>query len=125
LVPLHCTAYGKALLADADEGELHALFGSEQLHRYTKNTMTSIKELSKDCALIKKRGFATDDAEYAEDVRCVAAPIRANNLIVGSIGVSAPQARFFRKPCRVAAEYACELAEAIGLLLDIANRRAE
>jgi DNA-binding IclR family transcriptional regulator len=124
LVPLHCTAHGKALLADGDEGELSALFGSDQLHRYTKNTMTSIKELSKDCALIKKRGFATDDAEYAEDLRCVSAPIRANNLIFGSIGVSAPKARFSKESRRVAAEYACELAEEIGLLLDNANRSA-
>ncbi len=38
LVPLYCTAHGKALLADADERELRALFGSGQLRRYTKNT---------------------------------------------------------------------------------------
>ena len=57
LVPLYCTAHGKALLADADERELRALIGAGQLRRYTKNTMTSIQELSKDCALIKKRGL--------------------------------------------------------------------
>ena len=73
LVPLYCTAHGKALLADADERELRALFGSGQLRRYTKNSMTSIQELSKECVLIKKRGFATDEAEYAED--CAASPL--------------------------------------------------
>ena len=63
LVPLYCTAHGKALLADADERELRNLFGSGALHRYTRNTKTSIEELSKDCALIQKKGFATDEAE--------------------------------------------------------------
>src|ERR1700728_1381980 len=28
LVPLHCTAHGKALIADADERELHSQFGA-------------------------------------------------------------------------------------------------
>ncbi len=58
--------------------------------------MTSIQELSK-IAPIKKRGFATDEAEFAEDLRCVAAPIGVDNdAIVGSI--------WFRRPCRVLKE---------------------
>ncbi len=57
LVPLYCTAHGKALLADADERDLRILFGSGELHRYTRNTKTSIEELSKDCALIQKTRF--------------------------------------------------------------------
>jgi DNA-binding IclR family transcriptional regulator len=125
LVPLYCTAHGKALLADADERELRILFGLGQLRRYTKNTKTSIKELSKDCALIQKRGFATDEAEYAEDLRCVAAPIRSDNVIVGSIGVSAPQARFSKERRRLAARHACQVAQAIGLLLEHAKRSTE
>jgi len=126
LVPLYCTAHGKALLADADERELRALFGSGQLRRYTKNSMTSIQELSKDCALIKKRGFATDEAEYAEDLRCVAAPIRVDNdLIVGSIGVSAPLARFSKERFRVSAQQVCKVAQAIGLLLSNADQSGD
>jgi len=126
LVPLYCTAHGKALLADADERELRALFGSGQLRRYTKNSMTSIQELSKDCALIKKRGFATDEAEYTEDLRCVAAPIRVDNdVIVGSIGVSAPLVRFSKERYRVAAGQVCKVAQAIGLLLSNADQNAD
>ena len=126
LVPLYCTAHGKALLADADERELRALFGSGQLRRYTKNSMTSIQELSKDCALIKKRGFATDEAEYAEDLRCVAAPIRVDNdVIVGSIGVSAPLARFSKERFRVSAQQVCKVAQAIGLLLSNADQNGD
>ena len=124
LVPLYCTAHGKALLADSDERDLRILFGSEELHRYTRNTKTSIKELSKDCALIQKKGFATDEAEYAEDLRCVAAPIRIDNMIVGSIGVSAPQARFSKERRRLAARHACQVARSIGLLLSNGKRSA-
>jgi IclR family acetate operon transcriptional repressor len=126
LVPLYCTAHGKALLADVDERELRAIFGSGLLRRYTKNTLTSIQELSKDCALIKKRGFATDEAEFTEDLRCVAAPIRVDNdVIVGSIGVSAPLARFSRERFRVSAQQVCKVAQAVGLLLSNADDDAE
>jgi DNA-binding IclR family transcriptional regulator len=94
LVPLYCTAHGKALLANADERELRAQFGSEPLQMFTKNTITNIKTLAKECATIRERGYAIDDAEYAPDLRCIAAPIRFGSDIVGSIGISVPASRF-------------------------------
>jgi DNA-binding IclR family transcriptional regulator len=94
LVPLHCTAHGKALIADADERELQSQFGTGPLQMYTKTTITTIKGLAKECAAIRERGFATDESEYTSEMRCVAAPIRVGNDIVGSIGISAPTARF-------------------------------
>ncbi len=126
LVPLYCTAHGKALLADADERELRALFGSGRLRTYTRNTKTTIQELSKECALIKKKGFATDEAEYAEELRCVAAPIRVDNdVIVGSIGVSAPLTRFTKERYRVSAAQVCKVAQDIGILLSNADNVAD
>src|ERR1700682_680975 len=38
LVPLYCTAHGKALLADSDERELASQFGSGPLRKYTPST---------------------------------------------------------------------------------------
>jgi DNA-binding IclR family transcriptional regulator len=114
------------LLADADERELRALFGSGHLRRYTKNTLTSIQELAKECTLIKTRGFATDEAEYAEELRCVAAPIRVDNdLIVGSIGVSAPMTRFSKERYRASAEQVCKVAQTIGILLSSADQSSD
>lgn len=118
LVPLYCTAHGKALLADADERELKMQFGPGPLQKYTKSTITSIQALAKDCSAIKKRGFSTDEAEYQEEIRCVAAPIRVQNgVIVGSIGVSAPSSRFTKDLYPQYAEQVCKVANAIGDLL--------
>src|SRR5580658_1900478 len=97
LVPLHCTAHGKALIADADERELQSQFGTGPLQMYTKTTITTIKALAKECAAIRDRGYATDESEYTSEMRCVAAPIRVGNDIVGSIGISAPTARFAKR----------------------------
>jgi DNA-binding IclR family transcriptional regulator len=126
LVPLYCTAHGKALLADADEQELKSLLGSGPLRKYTKNTIASISALAKDCALIKKRGYATDESEFREELRCVAAPIRIENgVIVGSIGISAPASRFVKERYRSYAEQVCKTASDIGVLLSNAEQSAE
>src|SRR5262245_32735116 len=42
LVPLHCTAHGKALLADCSAAELATLFGKGPLRAYTRRTTVSI-----------------------------------------------------------------------------------
>jgi IclR family acetate operon transcriptional repressor len=95
MVPLHCTAHGKALLAGLDREELRRIFGSAPLPIHTKRTIGSITELAKACAQIQEQGYATDEAEFREGLRCVAAPIRAQRgMIVGSIGISAPAERF-------------------------------
>src|SRR5437016_2279710 len=95
MVPLHCTAHGKALLAGLDREELRRIFGSAPLPIHTKRTIGSIAELAQACAQIQEQGYATDEAEFREGLRCVAAPIRAQRgIIVGSIGISAPAERF-------------------------------
>src|SRR6185312_15110614 len=95
VAPLHCTAHGKALLADCDDAKLRKILGNQPLTRYTKNTLTSIKKLGLACAEIRSRGFAIDHFEFIQDVGCVAAPIRdRKGAILASIGMSAPAARF-------------------------------
>ena len=118
LVPIHCTAHGKALLADADERELKAQFGTGPLQQYTRNTITTIGGLVKECASIRERGYAIDVSEYGAEMSCIAAPIRLGNHIVGSIGISAPASRF---PKDLYPEYGmkvCSIAARIGELLE-------
>lgn len=95
LVPLYCTSHGKALIADFTLEDLKALYGSRPLPAHTRHTVTSITDLAKVCEEIRANGFASDDAEFQEGVRCVAAPIRdRDGAIIGSIGISAPRIRF-------------------------------
>jgi DNA-binding IclR family transcriptional regulator len=95
MVPLYCTAHGKALLADLDLRELQSLFGTGPLVAHTNSTIGTVTQLAKVCKQIKAQGFATDDAEFQEGIRCVAAPIRAaTGMIIGSIGISAASQRF-------------------------------
>ena len=117
-VPLHCTAHGKALLADLGKSELQALFGSKPLETYTRQTITAVEQLARTCAQIRAKGFATDDGEYGEGIRCVAAPIRDEvGAIVGSIGISAPLSRFPDQRYAWSSRQVLKAAEGINRLL--------
>ena len=118
LVPLYCTAHGKALLADLDKAELRALFGSGTLKAYTANTIVSIDALAKHCAQIRSIGLAKDEGEYLDGIRCLAAPIRAEGgAIVGSIGVSAPLSRVTPERYRTWGTQVREVADRITAML--------
>jgi DNA-binding IclR family transcriptional regulator len=89
--PLHCIADGKALLADCHLHTLRGLLGRAPLQTYTRRTVKSVARLALAWAQVRVEGFALDDGEYIEEVRCVAAPIRdPQGEIVASVGISAP-----------------------------------
>ena len=118
LVPLHCTAHGKALLADSDGQDLKRIFGSGPLRSYTKSTIVTLKQLAEVCAETKTHGYAVDDCEYQEGIRCVAAPIRTTDgLIIGAIGISAPTLRFPKDQYRTCGQQVAEAAREIESLL--------
>ena len=58
LMPLHCTAHGKSLLADFGLPELKALYGTTPLERYTARTSVSLPDLAKACAQVRADGYS-------------------------------------------------------------------
>jgi IclR family acetate operon transcriptional repressor len=116
--PLYCTAHGKALVADMDLDGLQTVLGRAPLHAYTKTTIVSLPKLAKVCAQIRADGFALDDGEYIDEVRCVAAPIRdGQGEIVASVGISAPLTRLPKQRSLNAAADVVAAARAIGASL--------
>jgi IclR family transcriptional regulator, acetate operon repressor len=96
--PLHCTAHGKALLADFDLEGLTALLGRSPLRGYTRSTIVSLSKLARVCREVRAAGVALDDGEYIEEVRCIAAPIRdPQGEVVASVGISAPVTRLHQR----------------------------
>jgi IclR family acetate operon transcriptional repressor len=72
---LYCTAMGKAILAFLPQEERNVLLERIIFLARTPNTFTNRADLEQDLALTRERGFAIDDMEGEEGVRCVGAPI--------------------------------------------------
>lgn len=94
VAPLHCTGVGKVLMAALSDKELADLLKRYSLRRFTQTTITDTAALMSELGRIRAQGYAVDNEEHEEHIRCVAAPIR-NHLgkVVASISIAGPTAR--------------------------------
>jgi DNA-binding IclR family transcriptional regulator len=91
--PLYCTALGKAYLAFQRDADLERLC-PEPLQAYTRRTVTSLEGLRKELQQSYRQGYAVDDEEYIDGIRCVAAPILNEfGIPVAVMGISGPKHR--------------------------------
>jgi len=89
--PLHCTGLGKVLLANLPLQDRDKIIDRIELSRLTKNTITDKIKLCEELDMIKEKGFALDEEENENDVRCIAAPIRDyKGKVIAAISVSSP-----------------------------------
>jgi len=92
--PLHASGIGKALLAAFDADRLQAYLNRAELTRFTAATLTSPDALLADLTRTRARGYAFDNEEKNEGMRCIAAPVlNAFGEPVAGISVSGPSAR--------------------------------
>jgi DNA-binding IclR family transcriptional regulator len=92
-LPAHATALGKALLA-ADPAASNRLNG--RLVALTPRTLTDPAAVEADLAVTRARGYAIDDGEAAEGLRCFAVvvpPGRGELAPTDAISVSVPSFR--------------------------------
>ena len=88
-LPMHCSAIGKALLAHNSESEIKRHIGNLGLAPLTGRTITNPDELIKELEKVRLQGFALDDGEIMEGLRCVGAPIYdTDGLVRYAISVS-------------------------------------
>jgi len=95
--PLHTTGIGKALLAFGPPEDVVA-YADGPLDAKTPNTIVDAERLIAEIELTRERGYAMDDVENEDGVRCVAAAIRDHaGQVVAALSVSAPAYRFARE----------------------------
>jgi DNA-binding IclR family transcriptional regulator len=88
-IPLHCTAIGKAMLAELPEADVRAVLHRTGAVRRTPRTITDPDEMVAHLAGVRDRGWAVDDEENEAGVRCVgAAVIGLIGRVVGAVSVS-------------------------------------
>ena len=92
--PMYCTAVGKVLLSGMDQEKFEAILSKIEFIAKTPTTITTKEQLLDEIHKIKKVGYALDNAENEESLRCIAAPIYDHNgRMIASFSVSGPNNR--------------------------------
>ncbi|MCE8420031.1 IclR family transcriptional regulator [Rhodovulum sulfidophilum] len=92
--PMHCSGIGKALLAFLPAARVAAILKTQGLPGFTPRSITSETSLHADLDRTRARGYAIDDQERAEGMRCIAAPIfNAHGEPIAGLSVSGPAFR--------------------------------
>ncbi len=91
---LHTTALGKAILAYLPEERVEEIIERRGLERETPRSIGTREELFETLEEVRERGYAIDDGERLEGLRCIAAPVKdSSDDVLGAISVSAPASR--------------------------------
>lgn len=129
-LPVHCTGVGKALIAHLSEEEIEAIVATHGLPAFTERTITSLPDLMKELAKVRRQGYSRDSGEIEEGLACVAAPIRDyTGKVVAATSISGPTTRINSKTASAlsvrVSETAREISAALGLAPDEPERRAQ
>lgn len=92
--PVYCTALGKAILAHLPGVEIDQVLAACRFEARTKNTITNVLALKQELKITRERGYALDNEEIEDGIRCIAAPIlNATGRAVAAMSVSGPSSR--------------------------------
>jgi len=85
---IHSTANGKCLASGLSNKNIEELL-RDNMPKLTPRTITSIEDFLREIERVREQGYAIDDRENEEIVRCIAAPIHDyRKIVVASISIS-------------------------------------
>ena len=95
--PAYCTAVGKAMLAELPDAEVNDIVRRWGLKAITAKTITTAAALRTELKAIRSRGYAIDNEEKEEGLRCVSASVRGPGKLLSAISVSGPAFRITKE----------------------------
>lgn len=96
--PIHASGIGKALLAYAAPERIERLLRGGPLEGFTAHTLTEPARLRAELDAIRAQGWAMDDEERTEGMRCIAAPIfNEHREAIAGVSISGPTVRVTRE----------------------------
>jgi len=92
--PAYCTAVGKAMLAELPDAEVSDIVRRWGLKAITANTITTAAALKAELKAVRSRGYAIDNEEKEQGLRCISAAVRGHSgKLFAAISVSGPAFR--------------------------------
>lgn len=98
--PLHCTANGKALLAELDDHDVIAMFPA-RLERLTPQTLSSRDELLAELREVRETGVAYDREEHTLGISAAGIALRVHGVPT-ALSVPMPTPRFTGRESEIA-----------------------
>ena len=97
---------------------MKTILGPGPYEGFTATTITTLKQLARECSRMKAAGYSVDEEQYVDGARCLAATVRdRDGVVVASVGISSPIGRFPRERDATAARQVCEAAAEISAVL--------
>ncbi|MEQ8834367.1 MAG: IclR family transcriptional regulator [Miltoncostaeaceae bacterium] len=122
--PAHATNLGKVLLADLEPERVAEIIRERGLSAYTPHTIVDEATLDHELVRIRERGYAIDNEEYDEGLRCIGAPVRDHTgRVVAALGIGGPVTRI--TPARVEELATLVMAAASGLSRRLGAHQSE
>ncbi len=89
IMPAHCTSLGKAMLACMPPDTVRGILRAVGMPRRTPRTITEPEQMMVELAATRARGYAIDNVENEEGIRCVGAAILDHRgAVAGAISLS-------------------------------------
>ncbi|MFZ4453651.1 IclR family transcriptional regulator [Salibacterium aidingense] len=87
-LPLHLSGVGKALASGMTNDQIKGAV-ENNLEVLTPKSYTTVKEVLEDIELVRKTGYAIEDEQMEEGIRCIGAPIYDNTQdVVAAISIT-------------------------------------
>jgi IclR family pca regulon transcriptional regulator len=94
-VPVHCTAAGKLLMAMGPPNRTKPILDHIELRPVTHRTITNLQTFKAELEVIRKRGYALTEEEFALGTRGLAVPIlNSEGVSAAAINVSVLTTRY-------------------------------
>lgn len=124
--PLYSTAMGKAVLAFLPVSERNELIKRIHFVPRTSNTITSPSKLLESLEQIRECGYAIDNLEHEEGIRCLGVPlIGYSGEVLGAISISGPAYRLDLEKLAALANHAIQAAREISRLSGYSSKKKE
>jgi DNA-binding IclR family transcriptional regulator len=118
-LPMHCSGLGKVLLAYKSPGEVKQILTKNGMTRLARSTITDMPRMKAELEMVRKQGYAVDNCETMDGLRCVAAPIRdRGGEVAYALSISGLaemlSGEYFEKLCASVVKAADEISQLMG-----------
>jgi IclR family KDG regulon transcriptional repressor len=124
--PLYCSSQGKSILAFSPETVAAEMIRGIQFKGYTRNTITTAARLKLELERVRKCGYALDNEEFEDDLRCIGAPVfNHEGRVVAAMSIAGPSYRVGGREIPRFAAAVVSAARELSAALGYSNRLRE